>query len=339
MNGTKVAVLYQAEPPPAIGGLVKPMKPGGYSDSGADIAFNLRQSGVSVATPHGAPDPPVALDWVYPDTAPGIARALEDGANVLWANTVLFDGHPLQGLRDGERIVGQDPATVGRFDDKFATNEILREHGLSVVRSRLVTRASPLGEERLPIVLKPVRGRGSQGVRLIRTPAELGEAIESAAREFGEPLILEEFLPGQEITLTVLPPGRYRDGQRDTHWSLPAVTRRNHIDGIAPYNGTVAVVRNSEVLPATATMERAARQCEAAARIVGARAAIRIDCRMADDGEFRLFDLNMKPNLTGPGRPGREDQDSLTSLAARALGWDYGQLLLNLLDQAWSPER
>ncbi|MDI2089821.1 hypothetical protein [Commensalibacter oyaizuii] len=35
----KIAILYQALPPPIIDGLRKDKKPGGYSDSGADIAF------------------------------------------------------------------------------------------------------------------------------------------------------------------------------------------------------------------------------------------------------------------------------------------------------------
>jgi hypothetical protein len=39
-------------------------------------------------------------------------------------------------------------------------------------------------------------------------------------------------------------------------------------------------------------------------------------------------------NMTGPGRPGREDQASLTALAAAQLGWDYPQLLLEVLSTA-----
>lgn len=35
--------------------------------------------------------------------------------------------------------------------------------------------------------------------------------------------------------------------------------------------------------------------------------------------------------MTGPGRPGREDQASLTAIAAAAMGWDYGTLLRNNL--------
>lgn len=40
----KLAILYQSTIPPSIMGIFKPMKPGGYSDSGADIAFNLSQT-------------------------------------------------------------------------------------------------------------------------------------------------------------------------------------------------------------------------------------------------------------------------------------------------------
>jgi hypothetical protein len=41
-------------------------------------------------------------------------------------------------------------------------------------------------------------------------------------------------------------------------------------------------------------------------------------------------------NMTGPGRPGREDQDSLTGLAAKGLRWDYGKLLEEILGIACS---
>lgn len=38
--------------------------------------------------------------------------------------------------------------------------------------------------------------------------------------------------------------------------------------------------------------------------------------------------------MTGPGRPGRESQASLTALAAAQLGWDYPRLLLEMLSTA-----
>ena len=43
---------------------------------------------------------------------------------------------------------------------------------------------------------------------------------------------------------------------------------------------------------------------------------------------------SLPQNMTGPGRPGREDQASLTALAAAELGWDYPRLLLEMLSIA-----
>ena len=38
--------------------------------------------------------------------------------------------------------------------------------------------------------------------------------------------------------------------------------------------------------------------------------------------------------MTGPGRPGREDQASLSAMAAAHLGWDYPMLLQQILDSS-----
>lgn len=38
--------------------------------------------------------------------------------------------------------------------------------------------------------------------------------------------------------------------------------------------------------------------------------------------------------MTGPGRPGRDDQACLSLLAAEELGWDYSRLLQEMLATA-----
>ena len=75
--------------------------------------------------------------------------------------------------------------------------------------------------------------------------------------------------------------------------------------------------------------------CELASSLIQARAPVRIDGREDDEGKFHLFDLNLKPNMTGPSRVHRQGQDSLTVLAAKAIGWSYHDLLLNVLNQKW----
>lgn len=352
-----VAILYQALPPPVIGGLRKDAKPGGYSDGGADIAYALKNAGQGVVVPRASPDPATALDWVFPDTPEGIAAAIAAGADTLWANTVLFEGHPLEHVLDRVAIVGQLPAAMQAYDDKFDTNRVLAAAGLPVARSFLLSRAARDGVHALadveaivarealdfPMIVKPVRGRGSQGVTRVTDLAALKAAaidlIDKAT--FGDLLMVEEYLAGEEVTVTVMPPSSPGpDGACKTrHWALRPVRRFDQRGGVAPYNGDVPVTANSEAMaasrlgdPAVAAMIEA---CVAAAEQVDARAAIRIDCREGRDGRFRLFDLNMKPNMTGPGRPGRSDQDCLSAIAARADGWSYPELLLAMLDGRW----
>lgn len=339
----RVAVIYQQVAPPVIDGARKDPKPGGYSDSGADIAYRLRMSGVDVVTPVADPEPASNLDWVFPDTEEGLQAAARMGANVIWANTVLFSGHPLEARLSDFWIVGQMPERQQRVDDKYATNATLRASGLPVAASFMVSRDefSALDERALafPMIVKPVRGRGSQGVSLVKDHAALMAALTSLfdSGAFGSLAIVEEYLPGEELTVTVM--NRAESGA----WVLPPVRRFNHVDGVAPYNGAVAVTSNSAALnptdaaapPVAALMDACARTFET----IGALAPIRIDCRANAHGEYRIFDVNAKPNMTGAGRPGRDDQDSLSAIAAREIGWTYGDLLKAMLDAAWRVGR
>ncbi|MET0271057.1 MAG: biotin carboxylase [Sphingomonas sp.] len=353
-----IAILYQALPPPLIDGQRKDAKPGGYSDGGADIAFALTRGGLPILTPVADPDPAAALDWVFPDTAGGIAAARAAGADTLWANTVLFEGHPLEAVLTQAAVIGQRPAAMQAFDDKFGTNRMLARAGLPVARSFLLSATARDGgwglddlgaaldaaEMRFPLIVKPVRGRGSQGVTRVADHAALHAAASDliAAATFGDMLMVEEYLDGEEVTVTVMPPASPRpDGTRGPrHWALRPVRRFDQRGGVAPYNGDVPVTGNSAAIgasrlanPAIADMIEA---CVAAAALVDARAAIRIDCRADRDGAFRLFDLNMKPNMTGPGRPGRDDQNCLSAIAARADGWRYVDLLDAMAQARWS---
>lgn len=357
----RVAILFQALSPSVINGQRKAPKPGGYSDSGADIGFALRNGGIDLVTPVLRADPATALDWVFPDTIDGINEAMRQGATVLWANTVLFSGHPLEQVMGRVTVVGQLPADVEKFDDKFRTNHMLTEHGLPTARSFLLGRGD--GAEILldtvddvtlsecglafPLVVKPVRGRGSQGVVCTKSLCDLKVQAESllASGDYGTLLILEEYLDGEELTVTVMPPAsscppKMEHASSETSfWGLRPVCRFNHTDGVAPYNGAVAVTRNSRAIsrdellcPSVNAMMEA---CLKAAQLVDARAPIRVDCRADREGVYRLFDLNMKPNMTGAGRPGREDQDSLSAIAARADGWTYFDLLKAMLEATW----
>ncbi len=322
----KIAVLYQKCAPPELNGIVKPMKPGGYSDSGADIAYCLAKNGISVALPTDKPDVGNNFDWVFPDTKEGIEAAVAAGADILWLNTVLYDGHPVDDFQ-GLYAIGQLPADTSEYDDKYYTNTALKNAGFPVVAQRIANENYARNDV-FPCIVKPIRGRGSQGVVKCNSEAELQKVVleEIASKKYGKRLIVEEYLPGKEITVAVFPNGK----------ALPAVERFNHINGIAPYNGDVPVEVNSRaVLTATPQLEKIIEACENAVKFLGLNGLVRIDCRADENGNYKIFDFNMKPNMTGNGRPGRENQNSLVMIAAKKLGWSYFDLLSHMIEFRW----
>jgi hypothetical protein len=350
INMQIIAILYQEKPPPIKNGIQKPMKPGGYSDSGADIACELIKNGIIVITPVEKPNIENDKDWVFPDTKKGIQNALDKGANTFWLNTVLYKKHEIENFfRRDIQFVGQIPNQVEIYDDKYYTNELLRKNKIPIPKSKLISIENVTDfslDIDFPIVVKPIRGRGSQGVSLVKNQKELDHKLDEifTQNEFGNTVYIEKFLIGQEITVTVMPSGNYIiDNQEKIfkkNWCLPAVKRCNHKNGIAPYNGVVAVMKNSFVLENEELKSKSIievyRQCEKASELIHIKAPIRIDCRADKNGNYFLFDLNMKPNMTGPSRLKRQNQDSLTLLAARKIGWSYIDLLKNMLKQSWS---
>lgn len=336
-----IAVLCQAAPPPATTGIPKPMKAGGYRDSAADIAYALWVRGIPVVTPESRPDPACDTDWTFPDTADAMARAITKGAKVLWTNTVLYDGHPIDGL--SIKRVGQPTSLAAVVEDKAIMGQWLREHDFPGVRQVVV----PAGETEedpplpLPIVMKPVRGRGSQGVRWIANADAWQCGLRAwDARRFGAFVLVEGALSGREVTVTVMPPGQYHyhgtNHQHERAWTLPAVERYRHVDGIIPYSGDVPVVMNSAAIAnPDAELQRALDVCARIGQALDIRAPLRIDARADGQGHFAVIDVNMKPNLTGPGRPGRAHQASLVGIAASALGWTYPELIDNIAAQSW----
>lgn len=322
----KIAVLYQQKEPPMVDGIRKPMKKGGYSDSGADIAYCLNNNGIEVITSKDNPDLYNDLDWVFPDTENGIKTAMEKGADTFWLNTVLYKNHPIESFK-GITIIGQRPSDVSFLDDKYYTNKLLREQNLPVIYEEIIENANDYKGD-FPCVLKPIRGRGSQGVVLCQNKEELSKALKKELNEkiYGNKLMAEKFLKGNEITVSVFPDG----------YVLPVVERFNHHNGIAPYNGDVPVSENSRVVKVNdKAIEKITEECKKAVKALKLKGLVRIDCRMNEKGEYIIFDFNPKPNMTGNIRPHRKNQSCLTMLSAEAMGWSYFDLLNKMLEYKW----
>lgn len=235
--------------------------------------------------------------------------ALEQNVTHLWANTVLFAEHPLQRsnriakYHNSIKVIGQPPCLVEKYDDKAYVNNLLRStkrftlpRGWSIYNlSDPEVQIKNLGLP-FPVVAKPVRGRGSFGVKVCKDARQLLEQARVLLEDCCS-IIVEEYLSGEEATITVMPPSI----DRPEYWSLPLMTRFNHLEGVAPYSGDIAVTANSR---AVTTLEfnndpcykKVAQECSEVAKMLRVTAPIRIDVRrFSPQSAFALFDVNMKP--------------------------------------------
>jgi len=111
-------------------------------------------------------------------------------------------------------------------------------------------------------------------------------------------IMLEEYLAGEEGTVTVMPPSP----DHPEYWAMPIVLRSGHREGVAPYNGLVPVIENSRVPGKESRLKDTSinevyRQCVDVAKLLRVTSPIRIDVRRVEDtadAPFVLFDVNMK---------------------------------------------
>ncbi|KAG0643013.1 hypothetical protein HOY80DRAFT_948184 [Tuber brumale] len=322
----------------------------GYKDACADIAYaiqSLNDPNISIITPEPHPSPTTVIGWSFPDTRPGILAAITAGANTIWANTSLFADHPLTttSLPPRTKLIANPPRVVDVVDDKAFTNKLLQHHGFSIPKSWLLEGDLARSIEQLsqlvydlpyPVIVKPVRGRGSEGVELIDGFVGMLDTLDDLFKTYNV-LLIEEFLEGEEGTVTVVPDGQGK------FVALPIVQRFGQVTGVMPWSGHVPVTKNSTVLPVMEEdlWHRAAKiECQKAAELLKLTNVTRIDIRRKDEkgGKFFLFDVNPKPNLTGTGRPGRDDQESLCAMAAREFGWEYPLFVRKCIDTAYPLE-
>ena len=352
LYGKPIAVLHQAVTPPSLNGAVKPSNPFGYRDSSADIANALAQAGCDVLTPASDPRPDVDADWTYPDTAEGISQAVADGAQILWANTSLFDEHPMAefGANNELFVVGQPLDVVEKFEDKDVCQAAISAIGVPVpgqflvnvengpAKGQVETAVSEM-DLTFPVIVKPVRGRGSAGVKVVNSVEEAAEHIEShVGPKFGSKFLIEEYLSGRELAVTVMPPGTYEtaDGVHSeaTHWTLPAIERTGHHGGVMPFSGVVPIQSNSKPAGDDDQLREFGKHAVRVAQFLKATAPIRIDCREDANGVIKAIDINMKPSMTGPGRPGRELMINLSAMSAGEIGWNYAEMLAAIAGNA-----
>ncbi len=206
--------------------------------------------------------------------------------------------------------------------DKVAAKAMFAAAGLPVALGRLVgvdelAAADPLP---LPYVVKPVCEGSSVGVEIIRAGDNRRAAVARAWRFGGDPLV-EEFIPGRELTVGVM-------GER----ALAVTEIIADAGTFYDYESKYAQGGSRHIIPAPVHPDIYARALEialAAHRALGCRGASRCDFRYDDTagepGRLVLLEINTQPGLT---------PTSLLPEQAAHLGIDFPRLCAWMVENA-----
>ena len=206
--------------------------------------------------------------------------------------------------------------------DKAAAKALFTAAGLPVAAGRVVSideleAADPLP---LPYVVKPVNEGSSVGVEIIRSGDNRRAAV-ARAWTFGREALVEEYIPGRELTVAVM-------GERPL-----AVTEILADAGVFyNYESKYADGGSRHIVPAAVHPDVYAQALDVAAaahRALGCRGATRCDFRYDDTagepGRLVLLEINTQPGLT---------PTSLLPEQAAHVGMSFPQLCAWMVENA-----
>lgn len=227
--------------------------------------------------------------------------------------------------RLGLRYLGCSPEVSALTFNKVRTQQRLQQCGLPTPPSVCVRTATAsasntrdhsfsacdlamemvLRHPGLPVVVKPAEQGSSIGVSIVRDEAMLRPALELAF-QFGDECLIEQYIPGREITVPVL------DGI-----ALPCIEicpAGSWYDYTAKYqDDATKYIINPAGVP-VGLIETAQRACHCC----GVTGIARVDLRMSPEGRWYVLEINTIPGMTS---------HSLVPMAVHALGRNLGEFL------------
>jgi D-alanine-D-alanine ligase len=235
----------------------------------------------------------------------------------------------------GLPFTGSGALGLGLCLHKPKAKDILRARGVPTPASFLIERAKDAAGVDLPypLFVKLAREDASVGIRhdnVVHTKRALVRRIKDLLEEFHQPVLIERYIEGREVNVTLL--GNARVAALPFHEidfsKLPAdrpriVSYAAKWDETSPeYQGTTPVpVR--DISPHTrAAIERAA---IGAFRALELRDYARVDFRVSEDGTPYVIDVNPNCDIS---------PDAGVARAARAAGMKFHQLIGRICDIA-----
>ncbi len=305
LHGLADEAAQPAAPPTGIGTLLVANR----GEIVSRIARTARALGMRVlATVEPGDRRPHGVDGVveigsYLDAEEVVGAARAAGAHAVHPGYGFLAESPLLAAlvpAGGMTWVGPPAAAIAAMGDKAAARRTAAEHGVPVLpgydgraqdEASLAAEATRIG---YPLLIKPSAGGGGKGMRTVRSPEELPDALAGARREaeraFGDGrLVLERHLDdARHVEIQVLADrhgAAVHLGERDCS------TQRRHQKVVEEAPGPVVEPQLREQMGAAAL---------SVASAVGYVGAGTVEFLLAPDGRFYFLEMNTRLQVEHP---------------------------------------
>lgn len=259
--------------------------------------------------------------------------------NILSQVDVLFnalhgeygeDGRIQQLLEShGARYTGSDALGSALGMNKALAKQIFKDHGIKTAHYTVISDASNLHQTAvelfrkfpMPAVVKPLASGSSVGVTIAKDFHSLEAGLRHAF-QFGDAVIVEEFIPGIEATCGVI------EGYRDHDlYALPPIEIRPHGDRFFDYEAKYQG-KSEEICPGNFDHDTKAmieHLAKAAHKALGLRHYSRSDFIVSPRRGVYILEVNTLPGLT---------EESLFPKSLNAVGSNLSHFFDHLIELA-----
>src|SRR6267143_401026 len=208
----------------------------------------------------------------------------------------------------GFPYTGSDAWVLAVTLDKALTKLVLREHGVVSPKGQFIEDLAELKLEgwRFPVIVKPNFEGSSKGITqesVVEDRLRLRALVERQLSRFPAGVLVEEFIPGKDLTVAflersaveragVLTPVEYVIDESE----LAKLRYRIYDYDLKSVHYEAVNVKCPADFPAW-VLERAQDMARRAYKALGVRDLGRIDFRVADDGQVYFIEINALPSL------------------------------------------
>jgi propionyl-CoA carboxylase alpha chain len=259
-----------------------------YSDPDAEAPF-VREADVAVRLPGASPgETYLRGDLMVEAALRAGADAVHPGYGFLSENAAFAQSVIDAGLT----WVGPPPPAIEAMGSKLGAKEMMRAAGVPTLP--WATDVSGAADVGFPLLVKASAGGGGRGMRIVRSAAELDEAVEGAAREagsaFGDATVfLERYLEApRHVEIQVF---------ADTHGNVVSLFERE----CSIQRRHQKIVEESPSPAVDDSLRtRMGDAAVAAARAVGYVGAGTVEFVLDEKGEFAFLEMNTRLQVEHP---------------------------------------